>query len=159
MACSSDLVNGWPGGVIQRNGAQIFRTPLYYVEEMYRDNLGERLLPVTVTGPTFKSPGFNTELPALDVTASAGPTGAPIYLWVINRTEQDSPQTEISVTGGKTKLQRADVWTLTAESPLIANDYEHPARIVPVQTKLTINGENLVYQFPKNSVVVMRLSP
>jgi len=108
-----------------------------------------------VTGPTFRSLKFNADLPVLDVTASAGPD---IYLWVINRSEQDAVETEITVTGSEPKLQRATAWTLTAQSSLVANDFERPDRIAPQQTNLALSGERLTYRFPKHSVVVLRLS-
>jgi hypothetical protein len=40
MSAESDLVNGWPGGIIQASRHGLFVSPLYYVNLLYNQNLG-----------------------------------------------------------------------------------------------------------------------
>ena len=44
MSAVSDLVNGWPGGIIQAGRHGVFVTPIYLVNRLYAQRLGaERL--------------------------------------------------------------------------------------------------------------------
>ena len=159
MACSSDLINGWTGGLIQRDGGRMFLTPLFYVEQTYRANLGDRLLPTTTICPKFKSSKFDAEVPVLDVVASIGENDAPLFLWVINKSEKDSIKAEVELTGAGFVPQRAQIWTLTADTPLAGNDFDHPSAVIPRPSYLLLDDKKFSYEFPKHSVVVMRLEP
>ena len=55
MSAVSDLVNGWPGGIIQASSHGIFVTPSYLVNRLYATRLGAERLPSTVDGPTFRA--------------------------------------------------------------------------------------------------------
>jgi alpha-N-arabinofuranosidase len=53
MSAESDLVNGWPGGIIQASRHGLFVSPLYYVNLLYNQNLGRDRLRTVVEGQTF----------------------------------------------------------------------------------------------------------
>ena len=40
MSAESDLVNGWPGGIVQASRDGVFVSPLYHVNQLYNDHLG-----------------------------------------------------------------------------------------------------------------------
>ncbi len=40
MSAVSDLVNGWPGGIIQASRHGVFVTPIYLVNRLYATHLG-----------------------------------------------------------------------------------------------------------------------
>ena len=52
MSAVSDLVNGWPGGIIQASRHDVFLTPIYLVNRLYATHLGAERLSATVDGPT-----------------------------------------------------------------------------------------------------------
>ena len=48
MSAVSDLVNGWPGGIIQAGRHSVFVTPLYLVNQLYSEHRGDVRLASTV---------------------------------------------------------------------------------------------------------------
>src|SRR5262249_52242234 len=55
MSAVSDLVNGWPGGIIQAGRHGLFVTPIYLVNQLYATRLGAERLAAKVDGPGFDS--------------------------------------------------------------------------------------------------------
>src|SRR5690348_935751 len=77
MSAVSDLVNGWPGGIIQSGRQSVFVSPIYLVNQLYAEHRGDQLLATTVTSPTFITPSQsatpsreNTNIPYLDAIAT-----------------------------------------------------------------------------------------
>ncbi len=54
MSAESDLVNGWPGGIIQAGRHGVFVTPTYYVNLLYNEHRGRDRLKTTVEGPDVR---------------------------------------------------------------------------------------------------------
>src|SRR6185436_2143242 len=70
MSAVSDLVNGWPGGIIQASRHDVFVTPIYLVNQLYSDHRGDVRL------------AANVSVPDLDVTSSR--SGNSIFIKVVN---------------------------------------------------------------------------
>ena len=51
MSAVSDLVNGWPGGIIQAGRQGVFVTPIYLVNRLYASRVGVERLKTTVDSP------------------------------------------------------------------------------------------------------------
>jgi hypothetical protein len=51
MTAESDLVNGWPGGIIQAGRDRLFVTPTYHVNQLYNAHRGRDRLKVIGLGP------------------------------------------------------------------------------------------------------------
>ncbi len=79
MSAVSDLVNGWPGGIIQASRHAVFVTPIYLVNRLYATHLGAERLAATVGGPTFSSSREGSDIPVLDVVASRSADGRPHF--------------------------------------------------------------------------------
>ena len=56
MSAVSDLVNGWPGGIIQAGRHGVHVTPTYRVGQLYNEHLGAERLEAAVESPTFDVP-------------------------------------------------------------------------------------------------------
>jgi alpha-L-arabinofuranosidase len=78
MSAVSDLVNGWPGGIIQASRHGLFVSPLYHVNQMYSAHHGAERLQSNVEGPTFDSTSEGREVPVLDAVASRSADGRTI---------------------------------------------------------------------------------
>ena len=82
MSAVSDLVNGWPGGIIQAASDAVFVTPIYLVNRLYAAHAGAERLAVSVAGPAFSTTREGNDVPALDVVASydgaRGPRQRPV---------------------------------------------------------------------------------
>src|SRR5262245_30230784 len=55
MSAVSDLVNGWPGGIIQSGRQGLFVTPIYLVNAVYAQHRGTDRLRTRVEGPIDRS--------------------------------------------------------------------------------------------------------
>ena len=59
MSAVSDLVNGWPGGIIQAGRHSVFVTPLYLVNQLYSDHRGDvRLASTKQSDVQYLRPGL-----------------------------------------------------------------------------------------------------
>ena len=66
MSAVSDLVNGWPGGIIQAGRHGVFVTPIYLVNRLYAQRLGADRLTLRVDG----TGGHGSDGGTLDAVAS-----------------------------------------------------------------------------------------
>ncbi|HEX8183921.1 MAG TPA: alpha-L-arabinofuranosidase C-terminal domain-containing protein, partial [Blastocatellia bacterium] len=48
MSAVSDMINGWPGGIVQASRHAVFVSPIYLVNQIYGDHLGTERLAVKV---------------------------------------------------------------------------------------------------------------
>src|SRR5262249_39074880 len=71
MSAVSDLVNGWPGGIIQAGRQGVFVTPIYIVNRLYASRLGAERLKMSVDGPTtLPTGGEASDVAVVDAVAS-----------------------------------------------------------------------------------------
>src|SRR6476660_1969905 len=84
MSAVSDMVNGWPGGIIQASRQGVFVTPIYLVNQLYAEHRGDLLLATTVNSPTFNTSREGTNIPYLDATASLTADGKTIFIKAVN---------------------------------------------------------------------------
>ena len=110
MSAVSDLVNGWPGGIIQAGRHNVFVTPIYLVNQLYSTHRGDVRLATTVTGPTFNSSREGTNVPYLDATASR--SGNTIFIKAVNTNPTNSLTTTITLRNSDA-IGPAELKTLT----------------------------------------------
>jgi alpha-N-arabinofuranosidase len=155
MSAVSDLVNGWPGGIIQAGRASVFVSPLYLVNQLYAGHRGDQRLATSVDSPTFNTSREGTNVPYLDATASRTADGKTIFIKAVNTSSRSSLLTTIGIQGA-TPGARANVQTVTASSLDVANDFSQP-NAISIQTKTLRSGPRFVVTFPKHSVSVIVL--
>jgi len=159
MSAVSDLVNGWPGGVIQAGRNSVFVSPVYLVNQLYAEHRGDLLLTTTVNGATFNSSHEGTNIAYLDAVASQTADGKTIFIKAVNTSSSSALVTTITVEG-VTPIARAEVKTVTARSLDVANDFYRPDAI-SIQTRSVPSGPSFVVTLPKHSVsvIVLRQQP
>ncbi|HET7457790.1 MAG TPA: alpha-L-arabinofuranosidase C-terminal domain-containing protein, partial [Gemmatimonadaceae bacterium] len=86
MSAVSDMVNGWPGGIIQAGRERAFVSPLYHANAMFAAHAGRDRLRTTVDGPAFGvDPTRRGALaPAVDAVASRSADGRRIFVKLVN---------------------------------------------------------------------------
>jgi alpha-L-arabinofuranosidase len=155
MSAVSDLVNGWPGGIIQAGRHGVFVSPLYLVNQIYAERRGDERLAADVTSPTFDTSREGRGVPVLDVSASRTADGRRIYIKAVNADTGAALTTRVSVEGTRV-APRAEMQVLSANSMGHANDFSRPGavfvRTVPVRA-----GESFTVTLPKHSVAVITL--
>ena len=155
MSAVSDLVNGWPGGIIQAGRHGVYVTPTYRAIELYATNLGAERLEAVVQGPTFDVPDGPAAVPIVDVTASRSADGRRYILKAVNTSLGAAVRVRVSIDGGQAPAQ-ATQHTLTAPTLQAANSFATPDA-VSVRTRRIPAGRTFTVDLPRHSVSVIVL--
>ncbi len=130
MSAVSDLVNGWPGGIIQASRHDVFVTPIYLVNQMYNEHRGDVRLSTTVNTP--------------DVDATASRRGNTIFIKAVNTSLTSSFVTTIALEG-VAPASRAEVKTIAGSAKTV------DSRSIPA-------GRRFTTRLPKQSVSVITIN-
>lgn len=155
MTAVSDLVNGWPGGIIQAGRHGLYVTPTYRVIQLYATNLGAERLATHVDSPTFDVPDGPTGVPVVDVSASRSADGRRYILKAVNTSLESAVRVSVAFAGGQPPA-RGTQYTLTAPTLRTANAFGNPDA-VSVQSKTVAAGSAFTVDLPRHSVAVVVL--
>src|SRR6185295_14479583 len=95
MSAVSELVNGWPGGIIQAGRQSVFVSPIFLVNQLYAEHRGDQRLASSVNSPTFNTSHEGTNIPYLDATVSR--TGKSIFIKAVNTNPTSALLTTINI--------------------------------------------------------------
>ena len=155
MSAVSDLVNGWPGGIIQAGRQSLFISPLYLVNQLYAGHRGDVLLESRVNSPTFNTSHEGTNIPYLDAVVSRTADGKTIFIKAVNTNRSGALTTTITIQG-VIPARQAELKTVTASSLDVANGFSQP-NAVSIQKRMLASGRTFVVTLPKHSVSVIVL--
>ncbi|HEX8773895.1 MAG TPA: alpha-L-arabinofuranosidase C-terminal domain-containing protein [Pyrinomonadaceae bacterium] len=155
MSAVSDLINGWPGGIIQASRHNVFGTPTYWVNTLYSNRAGTSRLLSKVESPTFDTTLEGKGIPFLDVVASRSSDGKHIYVKAVNTNRNSALRTTISLRGVEVAA-RAGVETVTGAELATFNSFATPDA-VGVKRRALQGGPGFVVELPKHSVSVITL--
>jgi alpha-N-arabinofuranosidase len=155
MSAESDLINGWPGGIIQASRHGVFLSPLYHLNLLYNQNRGRDRLKTTVEGPTFDTSREGTGVPVLDAVASRSADGSELYLKVVNTDPTNTAATRVDLRN--VHVDPEATWhVITAESLETHNSFATPDAIRPRREVLPA-GDSFRVSLPPHSVSVIIL--
>lgn len=129
MSAVSDLVNGWPGGIIQASRHNVFVTPIYLVNQVYNEHRGDSRLAATANPSS------------LDVTASRRDDS--IFIKAVNTSLTSTLTTTITLQGF-VPAGRAEVTTIKDQALSLENTWVR-------------DGQQFVVTLPKQSVSVITI--
>jgi alpha-N-arabinofuranosidase len=155
MSAVSDMVNGWPGGIIQASRHGLFVSPVYLVNQLYSESLGEERLAAEVVCPAFDSTREGKQVPYLDVVVSRSHNGQNLFVKAVNTDLTRALVTQISVRGARV-LRRGELATVNGASLESYNSFATPDA-VRLTRKLVVAGPNFEITLPPHSVSVLRL--
>jgi alpha-N-arabinofuranosidase len=156
LSAESDLLNGWPGGIIQASRHGLFVTPTYYLNLLYNTYRGQDRLKTTVQGPAFDTSREGTGVPVLDAVASRAADRSTLYLKLVN-TGPRALDTRIELRGVEVGAD-ADWHLLAADSPQARNTFAEPDAVRPRHEAIKASGGFKVSLPPHAvSVVVLRV--
>jgi alpha-N-arabinofuranosidase len=156
MSAVSDLVNGWPGGIIQAGSHGLFVTPIYLVNSLYATHTGAERLGARVDGPTFSSTREGSRIAVLDVVASRTADGGRVFLKAVNA-DLERPQTvRISVRGAQV-ASSAVVERVVADSLTAVNGFATPDAVRVTRGSVQA-GNSFALELPRHSVSVITLT-
>jgi alpha-N-arabinofuranosidase len=156
MSAVSDLVNGWPGGIIQASRHGVFVTPIYLVNQLYATHLGAERLATRVDGPTFSSSREGTDLPVVDVVASRSADGGSIFIKAVNTDLERPVTTNVTVRGARVS-PNAVVERVVADSSAAVNGFATPNAVRQTRDPLKA-GESVSLALPPHSVSIVTLA-
>jgi alpha-L-arabinofuranosidase len=147
MSAVSDVVNGWPGGIIQASRHGVFVTPIYLVNRLYAQRLGAERLKLKIDAADG-SP--------IDAVASRSADGRSIYLKAVNTDLERSITVRVGLRGTQVS-SNANVERVIADSPTAVNGFATPdaVRITREPVKA---GDTFSLELPKHSVAVVTLT-
>lgn len=151
IACRSNLCNSFCSGIIQTDNHRLYKTPTYYIQQLYASQAGSKPLKVT--------PASSPEaLPDLSATLSAD--GRTVTLFAVNPTLEDIDRT-IDLSGFGVARPELKVWTVAdrenAGQPDVTNSFDDPERVAISSSTLRIKQPAaLQYQFPKLSLTCLQ---
>jgi alpha-L-arabinofuranosidase len=155
MSAVSDMVNGWPGGVIQASRHGVFVTPTYLVNALYASHLGRERLSSTLEGPAFDSTLEGKAVPTIDAVVSRSIDGKRIFIKAVNTDPANAVTTKVSLAGARV-LTQARIETLNSHGLATSNDFSHPDS-VDVSTSNISVGPVFTVTLPEHSVSVITL--
>ena len=162
MSAVSDLVNGWPGGVIQASRHDVFTTATYSVIEAYNSHRGDWRLESDVECDVQYDPGdpsLGTAVPALDVSVTTNEEGTELFLKVVNASAEDPIRARVELEGIEGQLgNKAAATTVTAATLETANTFSEPNLVSSRRSEFPISGPRFEYEFLKHSVTVIRIA-
>ena len=156
LSAVSDMVNGWPGGVIQASRHAVFVTPTYLVNELYSRYLGTQRLAAQVQSPTFNSSKEGTNVPYLDVVVSRSPEKREIFIKAVNTDAERTLNTAIHIRGSRIAPQ-AVMQTVNGASESATNSFETPDAVSIRRLEIHAGSEFSI-NLPSHSVSVIVLS-
>ncbi len=155
MSAVSDMVNGWPGGIVQAGRTGVFVSPIYYVNAMYATHLGAERLRTSVESPTFSSSQEGQSIPALDAVASRSADGKTIYVKLVNTDVSRTLETRFEIRGANVAgVGERDL--LDASAPNSRNGFATPDAIAPRSERFAA-GQTFTVALPRQSVSVVTL--
>ncbi len=147
----SDLLNGWPGGIIQASRDRVYGTAQYYAVKLYSDHLAADRL-----GLDMHSPELSAGIPALDAVAGHSADGKRLYVKISNADAVHATQITLRV-AGFAHAPSAEVELLAAASPQQRNSFSRPDLVVP-KTRSLHCEEACTVDLPADAVAVVTLT-
>jgi alpha-N-arabinofuranosidase len=155
MSAVSDLINGWPGGIIQASRHRVFVSPIYLVNQLYSETLGEERLSAEVVCPTFDSTREGKQVPYLDVVASRARNGQQLFVKAVNTDLTRALVTTINIQGARVRPQ-GEVATVNGATLESYNSFATPDA-VRLTRKQFVAGATFEISLPPHSVSVLKL--
>jgi alpha-N-arabinofuranosidase len=158
MSAVSDLVNGWPGGIIQASRHRVYTTPTYSVIQAYAENRGDWRVAAEVESPLTHSPSdpeLGAEVPALDAVASVTDDGATLFLKIVNSSFDRDVTARLEI-GGVGTAEVEEVLRVGSASLEQSNGFrESPIRLSEVPA--ASGGSPASVRLDRHSVTIVRL--
>jgi alpha-N-arabinofuranosidase len=160
LSAVSDLVNGWPGGIIQAGRHAVFVSPIYLVNQLYAETRGdERLAANVVTNSTFDTTREGTDVPFLDAVASRTADRTRIFVRLVN-TAPGPLQVSVRILNARVS-DDAELLSVAAATPdadlrsfAMSNSFATPDAVALRRERVRIVADQKI-TLPKQSVSVL----
>jgi alpha-N-arabinofuranosidase len=156
MSAVSDLVNGWPGGIIQAGRHSLFVSPLYHANALYANHLGVERVAAALDGPTFDSSREGKGVPYLDAVVSRSADARQLFIKIVNTHQSRPVNIKVNLSGAQVNSD-AQALTLAADSLDAANSFATPDAVTVKRSTLQA-AQSFAVLLPERSVTVITLN-
>ncbi|MBN9502000.1 alpha-N-arabinofuranosidase [bacterium SCN 57-13] len=160
MACYAPLlVNVNPGGrqwavnLIGYDALSSFGSPSYYAQKMMMERVGDRTVPVSLSGAPTQSEGGRT-LPGIFTSATRDTKSGKVYVKIVNALPT-AQEIQFEVKGAKV-ASSGSITFLSGQLPDV-NSIEEPFKVAPKQEAVTGLSGSFRRTVPGYSVSVLEL--
>lgn len=126
---------------------------IYYPFELYSSLTRTTALDVYWSGDTFCTKD-HVGLRILDVTATINPEHKELVLFVVNRSENDSAETIISLSDGRFEGS-AKVYTVNGDNIKADNSFDNPFQVTVRSSEFEIKDPTLQVEFEPHSITAI----
>jgi alpha-N-arabinofuranosidase len=156
MSAVSDLINGWPGGIIQVGREGLFVSPIYLVNQLYAETPGAERLSTEVRSPSFDSNREQKGVLYLDVVASRSADQKQIFVKAVNTNLKHALSTTVSVKGANVR-PRVEIATVNGDRMNASNGFASPDAVRVKRSTVWV-GSTFTVTLPAHSVSVLTLT-
>jgi alpha-L-arabinofuranosidase len=142
----------WTPDLIWVNSLQIYKTPNYYVQQLFTCNRGDEVLPTQLAGTETSPSGIQS----LYTSATRDDKTEEIILKTVNP-EADARTVEVKLDGvARVEPEGASTF-LTADNLNAINSMDEPETVSPIESKFENAAADFSYTFPARSLTVLRI--
>jgi alpha-N-arabinofuranosidase len=153
LATMAQLVNILAPMLTSETGLVLQTT--YFPVKLYSRECGRNYLQTHVISPAFSTKSY-TDIPYLDISATADDSGKTLALSVVNRHETDTARVRIRVQGMKV-AREADCFEISGP-PNAENTFTSPQTIGIHKKSVSVQSEEFMYEFPAHSIAMLKLA-
>ena len=147
IANRSNMINSFCSGFIQVDRYRLYKTPAYYVQQLYSMYAGNQPLKV------------QKEKDSLDLSATLSSDGKKVIVFIVNTTLEDlSERFDFSAFGkdGQKMIVRTVADRDHAGEPDVTNSFSDPQRVISRQSLFTATSPRFDYFLPALSLTVLQ---
>jgi len=127
----------------------LFLQTIFYPFELYSSLAGTTALDIYWAGDTFCTEE-HTGLRVLDVSATINAERRELVLFVVNRSENKSAETIISLSEGRFNGP-AKVYTVNADDIKAQNSFDNPSKVTTQSSRFEAEGAAMQFEFEPHS--------
>jgi len=156
----------WDSDLIGYNGLSSYGSPSYYVQKLFSQYLGNKIVPVTGENiPIQQRPMSRKDsaeknttkpVPTIFYSASKDTKTGTIYLKLVNTTGKAQPVL-INLKGMTNVSDNAAVIVIKGDKPEDTNNITYPEKIIPVSAVINGIKQNFEHMLPPYSVSILQL--
>ncbi len=135
----------WTPDLIWVDSLNVYRTPNYYVQQLYSLNHGDVVLPIKLDSASGAK---------LFASATRDNASGEVILKVVNG-DSASASVQLKLTGLDKISSKAKI-TVLAGQPRDENSFAAPQKISPKESTLEISGPEFQHEFPADSFTILR---
>ncbi len=157
----------WDSDLIGYNALSSYGSPAYYVQKLFSQYLGNKIVPVTAENIPFQARPMSRRDSTDKITPKPVPTffysttkdtkTGMVYLKLVNTTSK-AQQVQISMKGITSVTDHATVIVIKSDKPEDTNSITDPEKIMPISTIIKGIKQNFDYTLHPYSVSVIQLT-